>query len=32
MRVVMRFADVNEVEATRDELQAVVRAWCTAHE
>jgi hypothetical protein len=29
---VMRFGDVNEVEATREELQAVVRAWCTAHE
>jgi hypothetical protein len=29
---VMRFADVNEVEAARDELQAVIRAWCTAHE
>jgi hypothetical protein len=26
---VMRFADVNEVEATRDELQPVVRAWCS---
>ncbi len=25
---VMRFADVNEVGATRDELQAVIRAWC----
>lgn len=29
---VMRFADVNEVKAARDELQAVVRAWCSAHE
>lgn len=29
---VMRFGDVNEVEATREELQAVVRAWCRAHE
>ena len=29
---VMRFADVNEVEAARDELQAVVRAWCRAHQ
>jgi hypothetical protein len=29
---VMRFVDVNEVEATGEELQAVVRAWCTAHE
>jgi hypothetical protein len=29
---VMRFADVNEVAATRDELQAVVRAWCSARE
>ncbi len=28
---VMRFADVNEVEAGRDELQAVIRAWCNAH-
>jgi hypothetical protein len=28
---VMRFADVNEVEATRDELQAVIRAWCNTH-
>ena len=29
---VMRFADVDEVEAARDELQAIVRAWCGAHE
>jgi hypothetical protein len=29
---VMRFADVNEIAAGRDELQAVIRAWCTAHE
>ena len=28
---VMRFADFNEVEAARDELQAVIRAWCNAH-
>lgn len=28
---VMRFADVNEVEATRDELQAAIRAWCNGH-
>jgi len=28
----MRFADVGEVEAAADELQAVVRAWCRAHE
>ena len=28
---VMRFADVSEVEATRDELQTVIRAWCNAH-
>ena len=28
---VMRFTDVNEVEATQDELQAVIRAWCSAH-
>jgi hypothetical protein len=28
---VMRFADVDEVQATRDELQAVVRAWCNSH-
>ena len=28
---VMRFADVNEAEATRDELQAVIRAWCNSH-
>jgi hypothetical protein len=28
---VMRFADVNEVEAIGDELQAVVRAWCNSH-
>jgi hypothetical protein len=27
---VMRFTDVNEVEATRHELQAVIRAWCSA--
>lgn len=25
---VMRFADVNEVQATQDELQSVIRAWC----
>ena len=24
----MRFADVREVEAAGDELQAVIRAWC----
>jgi hypothetical protein len=28
----MRFADVGEVEEAADELQAVVRAWCRAHE
>jgi hypothetical protein len=28
----MRFADVGEVEEAADELQAVVRAWCAAHE
>jgi hypothetical protein len=28
---VMRFADANEVEAAREELQAVIRAWCNAH-
>jgi hypothetical protein len=28
---VMRFADVNEVEATSDELQAVIRSWCNTH-
>jgi hypothetical protein len=28
---VMRFGDVDEVEATRDELQAVIRSWCNAH-
>ena len=28
---VMRFADANQVEAARDELQAVIRAWCNAH-
>jgi hypothetical protein len=28
---VMRLADVSEVEATRDELQAVIRAWCNTH-
>jgi hypothetical protein len=28
---VMRFADVDEVEATKDELQAVIRSWCNAH-
>jgi hypothetical protein len=28
---VMRFADVNEVEAIGDELQAVVRSWCSSH-
>jgi hypothetical protein len=27
---VMRFADVDELEASRDELQAVIRAWCNA--
>jgi hypothetical protein len=27
----MRFADVNEVDAGRGELQAVIRAWCSAH-
>ena len=26
----MRFADVTEVEAAADELQAVIRAWCAA--
>ena len=28
---VMRFADANQVEAAREELQAVIRAWCNAH-
>ena len=28
---VMRFADANQVEAARDELQSVIRAWCNAH-
>lgn len=28
---VMRFSDVNEVEATRVELQAVISAWCSTH-
>ena len=28
----MRFADVGEVEEAADELQAVIRAWCAAHE
>ena len=28
----MRFADADDVEAAREELTAVVRAWCTAHE
>jgi crotonobetainyl-CoA:carnitine CoA-transferase CaiB-like acyl-CoA transferase len=28
---VMRFADVKQVEATRDELQAAIRAWCNSH-
>ena len=27
---VMRFADADEVEATKDELQAVIRSWCNA--
>jgi hypothetical protein len=26
----MRFADVGEVEQAADELQAVIRAWCTS--
>jgi hypothetical protein len=29
---VMRFADVAEVEQAAGELQAVIRAWCSAHE
>jgi hypothetical protein len=29
---IMRFADAREVQHARDELQAVIRAWCTAHE
>jgi len=29
---VMRFADLAEVEEAADELQAVIRAWCRAHE
>jgi hypothetical protein len=29
---VMRFADTAEVEQAADELQAVIRAWCGAHE
>jgi hypothetical protein len=28
----VRFADVGEVERAAEELQAVVRAWCSAHE
>ena len=28
----MRFGDVAEVDRAADELQAVVRAWCAAHE
>jgi hypothetical protein len=28
----MRFADVAEVQQAADELQAVIRAWCRAHE
>jgi hypothetical protein len=28
----MRFADAGEVEQAADELQAVIRAWCRAHE
>ena len=28
---VMRFTDVNEVEARKDELQSVIRSWCNAH-
>ena len=28
---VMRFADVDEVERAAEELQAVIRAWCTSH-
>jgi hypothetical protein len=28
---VMRFADANDVEAKREELQAVIRAWCNTH-
>jgi len=27
---VMRFADADEVEASNDELQAVIRSWCNA--
>jgi hypothetical protein len=29
---VMRFADLADVERNADELQAVIRAWCRAHE
>ena len=29
---VMRFADLAEVDAAADELQAVIRAWCSTHE
>jgi hypothetical protein len=29
---IMRFADAREVQHAREELQAVIRAWCTAHE
>jgi hypothetical protein len=28
----MRFGDVAEVQHATDELQAVIRAWCRAHE
>jgi hypothetical protein len=28
---VMRLADVSEVDTARDEIQAVIRAWCSAH-
>ena len=28
----MRFADADDVQQAADELQAVIRAWCRAHE
>jgi hypothetical protein len=28
---VMRFTDINDVDSLHDELQAVIRAWCSAH-
>lgn len=28
----MRFAGISDIESAADELQAVIRAWCAAHE